>query len=125
MTEPPQPDQPQPYNGPIYVQAAAPRNGMGVAALVLGLIGLAIALIPILGFIGILLGILALVFGLVGVGRARKGIATNKVMSWFGAVLGVCAIAVGIVGLVIVNDAFNQFEDDLDDIGSLSAARLP
>lgn len=128
-------EQQQPSSQPPYQQGQSqgtypppgyqlqPRNGMGVAALVLGLIGLVIALIPLLGFVGIILGILALVFGLVGVGRARKGVATNKVMSWFGAVLGACAIALGIVGLFIVNEAVDQLERDLNEIGSVSAPR--
>lgn len=74
-----------------------PRNGIGTAALTLGIIGLVLAFIPVIGFIGFVLGILALIFGIVGAVRTRKGQATNSVASWTGFGLGVAAIVISIV----------------------------
>lgn len=74
-----------------------PRNGIGTAALTLGIIGLVLAFIPVIGFIGFVLGILALIFGIVGAVRSRKGQATNSVASWTGFGLGVAAIVISIV----------------------------
>lgn len=73
------------------------RNGMGIAALVLGLFALLLCW-TIIG--GILFGILALIFGIVGRARAKRGEATNGGLSVTGAVLGVVGLLLS-VGLVV------------------------
>lgn len=73
------------------------RNGMGIAALVLGLFAVLLSW-TIIG--GILLGILALIFGLVGRSRAKRGEATNGGVSVAGAVVGVVGLLIS-VGLVV------------------------
>ncbi|MTD13010.1 DUF4190 domain-containing protein [Nakamurella sp. YIM 132087] len=95
------------YPGGYPMQPPPPgqrRNGMGTAALVLGIIGIVFDL----GAFGMrngsgggailiagVLQILAIVFGAVGIGRARRGEATNR-----GA--AVAGLVLGIVGLVLV-----------------------
>lgn len=59
------------------------RNGFGIAALVLGLFALLLSW-TIIG--GVLFGILALIFGLLGRARAKRGEATNGGMSVAGVV---------------------------------------
>lgn len=54
------------------------RNGLGTAALVLGIIGVLCGLVPLLFWAAGVLAVLALVFGFVGIGRARRGQATNR-----------------------------------------------
>lgn len=104
---------------PAPVQPAfVPRNGFGITALVLAIIGLVFGLIPFTGFIAIILGALALLFGLLGVGRARSGIATNKTMSIIGAALGAAALALGIYGMVVVFNAVSEVGEELDRVGA-------
>lgn len=82
-----------PYAAPAYGApvpfGAAPRNGMGTAGLVLGIIGVVLCWNP-LGFV---LGILAIIFGSIGRGRAGRGEATNRSSATAGLVLGIVAIA--------------------------------
>ena len=63
------------------------------------------AVLTIIG--GIVLGLLALIFGLLGRGRAKRGEATNGDLSVTGIVLGIIGllIAIGIVvfGVSILN----------------------
>ena len=75
--------------------AAAPRNGKGIAALVLGIIGL----VGGLCFVGWLPGLLAIIFGALGIKDANEGIATNKGMSIAGLVMGILAV-VGTIAFV-------------------------
>lgn len=103
--------------GPPPVSVPAPRNGMGITALSLALVGLVFSLIPFTGFLAVMLGALALVFGLIGISRARSGLATNRVMSWFGTLLGALALAGGVWGMVIVFQATEEFVRDMDQIG--------
>lgn len=93
-----------------------PSNGLGTAALVLGIIS-------VVGFclygLNIILGILALIFGIIGLGRAKRGEATNRGMAIAGIITGSVGIVVGatILGFIIwavANDE-SSFEDSYDD----------
>lgn len=95
----------------------ATGNGMAVAALVLGIGGALLGLIPIFGLFAIIAGILGVVFGVVGRRRVKQGETSGgKAMATWGLSLGAIGIALGVIGMVIVGDAFNQLEQDLDDI---------
>lgn len=80
----------------------APRNGLGTAGLVLGIVGIVLAWVPIGGLI---LGILATVFGAVGLHRARKGGASNRGVAIAGLVLGIATIVISclIWGIAVAN----------------------
>ncbi|MDD7924133.1 hypothetical protein [Actinomycetospora chibensis] len=102
-----------------------PRNGLGIAGLVLGLCGLVIGLIPLFGIGAILLGIVGLVLGLVGLQRARRRVATNIKTAVTGVVACALAIALGITGMVIVANAVTQLGEDLSAVGATTPATAP
>lgn len=104
---------PQAPSQPTFV----PRNGFGITALVLAIVGVVFGLVPFTGFIALILGALAVLFGLLGVGRARRQIATNKTMSLIGTALGVVVVALGIWGMVITFTAINEVGEELDKVG--------
>ncbi|AEW99175.1 DUF4190 domain-containing protein [Streptantibioticus cattleyicolor] len=91
---------PPPYPGPL-LPLTQPRNGLGVAALVVGIVGVFIGFVPFLFWFSGVLGVLGLVFGLVGVGRARNGTATNKGVAVAGSILGGVAVVMAIAGVVL------------------------
>lgn len=72
-----------PGYGPGWQQG--PANGMGVTAMVLGIV--AVVIFCFWG-LGIILGVLALIFGIVGRKRAGRGEATNGGMALAGIILG-------------------------------------
>ncbi len=99
----------------VYFQPAAPRNGLGLTAMILGIIGLVFCLIPITGMVvGGPLSILAIIFGAVGWSRARKGTATNRKVAIAGFVLGIAAFVFACVDLGIVTSAVNDLGNCLD-----------
>lgn len=112
----------QPYPPPTPHYATPARNGFGITALVLAIIGCVFGLIPFTGFIALILGLLAILFGLLGMGRVRRRVANNKVMSIVGTLLGIVSTALGIWGIVIVFGAVDQFSRDMEN---LSSAPLP
>jgi hypothetical protein len=84
--------------GPGYgAPSAQPRNGFGIAALVLGLLAVVLSW-TIIG--GGVFGILALVFGLLGRARAKRGEATNGGLSVAGVILGLLGLLITI-GLIV------------------------
>ncbi len=96
---------------------ARPRNGLGIAALVLGLIAL-FTFWTVFG--GILLGLAAIVLGIIGFRRQRRGQATNGTMAVIGAVLGVLALLASAIILAIgvsifSGEGFDNLKDCLDN----------
>lgn len=85
-TTPPMPPAPMPAG-------AAPQNGMGTAALVLG----------ILQFfcLGTLGAILAIIFGRIGMKRAEQGLATNGGAAKAGFILGIIGVVLTVIGIII------------------------
>jgi hypothetical protein len=71
-----------------------PRNGLGTAGMVLGIIAAAIGLIPFLGLMSFLIGPLAVILGAIGWTRTRGGkrVADNPVASLFGVGLGLAGV---------------------------------
>jgi hypothetical protein len=89
---------------------------------VLALVGLVFGLVPFTGFLALILGMLAVLFGLLGWSRTRHGIATNRKMTAISTVLGIGAAALGIWGIVIVFGAVDKLGSDLQNIGHDPAA---
>jgi len=106
---------PGPYQGgypapptPYWDPAAAPmtpRNGLGVAALIVGVCAL-IGSFSIAG--GIVLGIVAVILGFVGRGRVKRGEATNGGVATAGIVLGVLGIIAGLIFVAIWVGLFKE-----------------
>ena len=75
------------------VPGAAPQNGMGTAALVMGILQFFC-----LGTVG---SILAILFGKIGMNKADQGLATNRGAAKAGFILGIIGIALTVVGLIV------------------------
>lgn len=98
------PPPPMPYGD--YVGGPPPaRNGLGIAALIVGIIGL-VGSISIVG--GVVLGIAAVVLGLLGRARVKRGEATNGGVALAGIVLGVLAIIAGLLAIAFWVGLFNE-----------------
>lgn len=106
-----------PHEPPIWSgrPSEPPSNGFGMAALILGIIGVLTGLFPVLFWAAAVLGVIALVLGIAGARRARQGVASNPRMSATGAVLGALAIVLSVIGILIIADVFEDDEDDGDD----------
>lgn len=102
MTEAPPPPPPPgppapPPPGPVPGQqpyGAAPQNGMGVAALILSILGV-IGCIPFIG------GILGIVFGRMGMKNAQEGRATNYGQARAGFIIGIISLVLWAVIAII------------------------
>lgn len=88
---PPMPGAPMPPAGGPYQQA--PQNGMGTAALVMGILQFFC-----LGIIG---SILAIVFGKIGMTKAEQGLANNGGTAKAGFVLGIIGLILAIIAGII------------------------
>jgi hypothetical protein len=75
-------------------------NGSAVAAITLGLFALMLAWIPLLVVIGVLLAVLALVFGIKGLRRSRTA-GSGRGLAIAGIATGGKALALAVVGVIL------------------------
>ncbi|MFF7182707.1 DUF4352 domain-containing protein [Streptomyces sp. NPDC008121] len=116
------------YDTTHFQPAPAPaafRNGLGTAALVLGIIGTVSGLIPFFFWLAGILGLIALVLGLVGKGRVKRGEANNKGATVTGVVLGLAALVLSVVGAVITFAAVSEAVDEIDKAVKDAAPKDP
>ncbi|MGW4651624.1 DUF4190 domain-containing protein [Kitasatospora sp. NPDC004289] len=86
-----------PYWPPYPMVAPQPRNGPGIAALVLGIVAVVMVLVVLLFWVAWLPALIAVVLGGIGLRNVRRGLATNRGMALAGVVLGV----LGLLGAVV------------------------
>ena len=86
-------------------------SGLATAGMVLGIIGVVLSFIPIINNIAFFIGILALIFGIIGiVKKAEKGKAIA------GIVLGILSIAITLAMQSAVSDSIDETSKELDKI---------
>jgi hypothetical protein len=109
----PQQGQPGDWSAPGYGTWGAPQrnNGMGTAALVCALVGLALFW-TVVG--GVVLGILGVIFGFIGRGRVKKNQADNGAVATAGIAVGAVAVVAGILFAVFVWDKVSQAQEDYE-----------
>lgn len=81
---------------------AGPRNGLGIAVLVLGLVALALSFIPFVSlFTAIPLGITGGILAIFGLIRVGKRIATNKAMTIIGMIASILAVVIAVASTTL------------------------
>ncbi|MFH8570711.1 DUF4190 domain-containing protein [Streptomyces sp. NPDC017993] len=90
-------------------QPARPSNGFGTAALVVGIVGV---LLGISIIFGIVLGVLAIVFGALGRAKATRGEATNGGMALAGLILGGIALLISAVVITLAMIGASHPQDE-------------
>ena len=86
-------------------------SGLATAGMVLGIIGAVLSFIPIINNIAFFIGILALIFGIIGiVKKAGKGKAIA------GIALGILSIVITLAMQSAVSDAIDETSKKLDKI---------
>jgi heme/copper-type cytochrome/quinol oxidase subunit 2 len=118
------PPPPQPYSG-FTPPPTGPRNGLGITALILAIIGLVFCW-TVAG--GIILGLCAIIIGFVGRGRVKRGEATNGGVAIAGIVLGFLAIIVSLIFIpiwigVFKESGFGNYIDCMQSAGSDQSAQ--
>lgn len=102
--------QPQGYGQPAYGQPGGPdgpqKNGLGIASLVLGIL----ALLTGLFLIGGLFGLIAIVLGIIALGRVKRGEANNRGMAIAGIITGALGVLLTILVVAGVAALFNSGE---------------
>ena len=96
---------------PTSTSMIADSNAWGVAAFVLGLTGSVLGLLVVTFAISFVLGVLAVVFGLVGLRKPAR-----RTMTAWGSGLGVASIAVSFVGAFLMLQLLGAVGDRVDNM---------
>lgn len=84
-------------------------NGLAIAGLVLGLLGLLLCWVPFLGW---LLAILGIIFGAIGVSKAKR-VQRGKGMALAGLITGVAGLVIGVILFVLAMQAVERRKAEL------------
>ncbi|TWP46423.1 DUF4190 domain-containing protein [Lentzea tibetensis] len=90
------------------------QNGMGIASFVLGLLGLLTSFIPVVGIVAWPMVIIGLVLGFVALGKAGRGMATNRGMAVAGIVLSALGLVVCVIWVVLFGKAANDVKEEAE-----------
>jgi hypothetical protein len=98
------PPPPQPYAG-YAAPPIGPRNGLGIASLIIAIIALVTCWSVVLG---VILGIVAVVIGFAARGRVKRGEANNGGVAIAGLALGFVAIVVSLAFIAVWVAVFKE-----------------
>jgi heme/copper-type cytochrome/quinol oxidase subunit 2 len=104
-----------PYAASSPSASSGANNGLGTAALVIGIIAV-LGCWTIVG--GIVLGVLAIVFGFIGRGRVKRGEASNGGAATAGLALGAVGLAVAILFLAITGTFWLHHKKQINNLES-------
>jgi hypothetical protein len=102
----------QPWAPQHIVTPATPRNGVGLASLIIAIVALALCWIPIVGYASVILGVIGVVLAIVGLVNVRRGIAANPVVTILGGVLSIAALILPWVFLAVFMNAVEERFDE-------------
>ncbi len=98
------------------IQKSNAGQGMGIAALILGILGVFTAFIPCFGFFALVFGVLAIIFGIIGYTQAKREHAALG-LPVTGLILGIIASVFVLLWTLIFAAAFTN---NIMDINTLS-----
>lgn len=86
------------------------NDGLSITSMILGIVGLVLTFVPGLNFIGILCGILAIIFGVISKNRIQSSDEelSGLGMAKAGLILGIITIAIFILTLVACGAILNS-----------------
>ena len=104
----------------------ATGNGIAIAAMVCGIVSVALGWIPVVFAIAAVLAVLAIIFGSVGIRRARES-GRRRGFAIAGVVTGAFGIPVAVVGLIFtiaVFRAIDRYENPPDSTSSIESCEV-
>ncbi|WP_302962494.1 DUF5067 domain-containing protein [uncultured Adlercreutzia sp.] len=101
-----------------------PRSGMAVASLVLGIVGIATSVLPIVNNLSFVMAVLGIVFGIIGIVGVTRGKKSGKGLAIAGVVLSVITVVLVLVMQAAFSAALDQaLEESGYDAGAAQAGQ--
>jgi Domain of unknown function (DUF4352) len=103
-------------------------NGIGIVALIIGIIGVIFGAAPSLFWLAGVFGSVGLILGVIGRRQATRGEVSSGLMALWGIVISAVAVALSIVGLVIGLPVFGNADKsgtEASDVGPTGPGPTP
>jgi hypothetical protein len=97
---------------------AGRRNGIGTAALVVGVVSLVLAVLVIFAPLAALLGLIGTGLGIAGLMRANRGMADNRGQAAAGLITALLGLVLGVVISISVGTFLTSHVTDFNRLGS-------
>jgi hypothetical protein len=103
MSDSQQPPYVQPTQVYVRMEARPSTNGLAIAAVILGIVGAGLSLIPLVGlFLCWLPALLAIIFGFIGLSTASRLNGLRRIEALWGTILGFAPIPITIGWLLLL-----------------------
>lgn len=118
----------QQYPDPRFIAPPPPapvnpeRNGLGIAAVICGPIGIFLCLTGFTGWLGFILGVIGFILAIAGLARVSRNKATNKWTAVTGLITSILAIFFGAIVTVMFFTAVDELGNDLDCISNATTS---
>lgn len=109
------------YSGGYGAPPAELPKGLAIAALIFGILALVLFWTA---FGGIILGLVAIILGIVGMRKAKKGTGGGRGMAVTGLVLGILSLLGGIITAVILAVLANQVGQTIQECQGLTGEQM-
>jgi hypothetical protein len=77
-------------------------NGAGVASTICGIVALGLSWIPFVDYTSLVLGALAIIFGVIGIRRANADPGARKAFAIIGMVCGIAGFTIAAIVLLLI-----------------------
>ena len=77
-------------------------NGAGVASAICGIVALGLSWIPFVDYTSLVLGALAIIFGVIGIRRANADPRARKALAIIGMVCGIAGFTIAAIVLLLI-----------------------
>jgi hypothetical protein len=104
----------------VQPQGQPPRNGLGTAGFILGLIGFLFSFIPFIGIVAWPLVVIGLVLSVIGIARASSGKANNRGLAITGAVLSVIGLVICILYAAVFTATVKTVNDQQSAVSTVT-----
>ena len=99
--------------------APAQTNGMAIAALVCGVLGIIGSFIPVVMYFTAVLAVLGIIFGVMGMKKAKQ-LGSGNGLAVAGLVLGIVGTVFAIIGIICYASVACALKKGFDTIGAFS-----
>jgi hypothetical protein len=93
------------YQQPPPYTAATSGNGLGIAGGVCGIVAVVLCWIPFVDYVSVVLGVLAIIFGALGLRNANAHGGGGRGLAITGIVTGIVAVVISILFLAVIYTA--------------------
>jgi Na+/phosphate symporter len=94
------------------------KNGVGLAALIVGVVAICFCWVPILNYLTVVMGIIGLILAIVGLVNVRRKVANNSAVAGIALIVNIANLILPFIFLAAFASAVDESVQELDEISN-------